>query len=336
MTRWYEAGMPEGMQPTEAQAIEKARDYWRMRTYWNFLSPAAGRFASPYDFYTDKYREYTAQYGWQEGERLYDEEFGENYRLYKESLTKGTTGMSPDQQAYAQIQKNQPLWNRLVAVNPEFGQMITNPVARGEFSPAVYEWMQGRAIAPGSAVTFRTSQSVPDMELAANIDKGWSDYMKAAAIRDELLAQRGLADMNADGAEEIKDAWNQWLEKAKQDNTQWAMKFAERTNETPATITALTMLVDDDNFMATAPDQRMWTAVQEYLSGRETILALLQERIDEGGAKTITAKANADLTDAWEQFKARLISSDSNFAAFYDRWLEFDSLEKVYVDQGGQ
>lgn len=336
MTRWYEAGSPEGMKPTEAMAIEKARDYWKMRLYWNFLSPAAGRFASPYDFYLDKYREYTTQYGWAEGEKRFDEEFGENYRLYKESLTVGTTGMSPDQQAYKQLQDNQSLWNEIVSIDPEFGQLITNPVARGEFSPAVYAWMQGRPIAPGKDLKFRTSQSVPDIEREANVSLGWSEYMKMAALRDELLAQRGLMDINAEGAEDIKDAFNQWIEQQKQSNADWAEVFADRENKTPETIRVLTKLVEDDNFMANTPNPRMWTAVQEYLSGREMLLGMLQERIDAGEPKTLDAKANADLKDAWDQYVARLVASDTDFAALYDRWLELDSLEKVYMNEGGQ
>lgn len=333
MTRWEEGG-EKGPMPTAEQAIEKARDYWKMRLFWNALAPVAARFASPYDFYTQKYREYVTELGWAEGERKYDEEFGPMYRRFKESLTVGTTGMSPDQQAYKMMQTNQSLWNELVSNDPELGQLITNPIARGEFSPAVYEWMQGRPIAPGSNVVFRTSQSVEEFERSANIDQGWSDYMKTRAIVDEMLAQRGLVELGDDGAEDIKDAFDQWLRVQEAENSDWYTEWNSRrgADKTRDTITALTRIVNDDGFMDSTPNPRMWTAVQEYLDGRDIIVQMLRDRYNQGGSLDINTKANADILDAWEQYRGRLVSADTEFAALYDRWLEFDSLELVTVD----
>lgn len=333
MTRWEVSGQ-KGPMPTAEQAIEKARDYWQMRLFWNALAPVAARFSSPFDFYTQKYREYVTEFGWAEGERRYDEEFGPAYRRYKESLTVGTTGMSPDQQAYKMLQSNQSLWNELVSNDPELGQLITNPIARGEFSPAVYEWMQGRPIAPGSNVVFRTSQSIEDFERKANVDQGWADYMRTRAIVDELLAQRGLTDMNADGAEDIKDAYRQWLAGQESGNSDWYTEWNGRRGQdkTRKTITALTQMVNNDTFMSKTPNPRMWTVVQEYLDGRDLVVQMLQERYSQGGSLDINTKGNADILDAWEQYRARLVSADTEFAALYDRWLEFDSLELVTVD----
>lgn len=335
MTRW-EVGGEVGPQPKPEDAIEKARDYWQMRLWWNALAPVAARFASPYDFYLNKYRDYVTELGWAEGERKFDEEFGPAYRRFKESLTVGTTGMSPDQQAFKALKTNESLWNSLVATDPELGQLITNPLARGEFSPAVYEWMQGRPISPGSNVTFRATQSVEQFERNANIDQGWSDYMRTRAIVDEMLAQRGLSELGDAGAEDIKDAFDQWLAVQEQENSDWFTEWDQRRggDKTRPTITALTRIVNDDTFMETTPNPRLWTAVQEYLDGRQMVVDILQERINQGGPKLITAQGNADLLDAWEQFKARLISSDTDFAALYDRWLEFDSMEIVTVPLG--
>jgi hypothetical protein len=337
MTRW-EVGGRVGPQPTPEQTIEKARDYWKMRLWWNALAPVSARFASQYDFYLDKYRDYVTEYGWAEGERRYDEEFGPAFRRYKESLTISTTGMSPDQQAYSMLKQNESLWNDLVADDPELGQLITNPVARGEFSDAVYSWMQGKPIAPGSNVVFKAPQGIEQFERNANISQGWSDYMKTKAVIDEMLAQRGLTDINADGAEDIKDARNQWLAMQERENPAWYTEWDERrgTDKTRTTVIALTKIVNDDTFMSSTSNPRMWTGVQEYLDGRAMIIQMLQDRVNQGGSDTITAKSNADILDAWTQYKARLIEADTDFAALYDRWLEFDSMELITVDTGGQ
>ena len=336
MTRWEVEGADPSTKPTPEQALEKARDYWQMRLWWNALAPVSARFASPYDFYLNKYREYVTELGWADGERRFDEEFGPAYRRFKESLTVGTTDMSPDQQAFKALKTNESLWNDLVATDPELGKLITNPLARGEFSPAVYEWMQGRPISPGSNITFRATQSVEQFERNANIDQGWSDYVKTRAIVDEMLAQRNLTDINADGAEDIKDAFDQWLAVQETENSDWYTVWDQRRggDRTRPTITAFTKIVNNDTFMNSTPNPRLWTAVQEYLDGREMVVQMLQQRIDEGGPQLITAKGNADILDAWEQYKARLIASDTDFAALYDRWLEFDSMENVTVDLG--
>lgn len=340
MTRWMEGGQ-EGPRPTEAQAIEKARGYWMMRTVVNALSPVAARFASPYDFYIDKYREYVTQFGYADGERKFDEDFGESYFLYKESLTKGTTGMSPDQQAYKMLTTNQTLWNELVSIDPSLGQLITNPLARGEFSPAVYSWMQGRPVAPGSNVLFRETQSVPEFERNANISKGWSDYVKTRALVDEMLAQRGLTDINDKGAEDIKDAFRQWIATQEMTNGDWYGEWDARRGQdkTRSTITAMTLLTDNDRFMQSAPDKRTWTLVQEYLTGRQAIVDMLQQRYNEGGSINLftatgdPVKSNMDIYDAWTQFTAKLVASDTGFADLYARWLDNDSLERVTVSR---
>lgn len=337
MTACLERGAVEECKVTPEQAIEKARDYWMMRTWWNALAPVAARFTSKYDFYTNKYREYVTEYGWEEGQRKYDQEFGETYRLYKQSLTEGTTGFSPDQQAYKMLKDNESLWNEIVADDPALGQLITNPVSRGEFSPAVYEYIQGRPISPGSNVLFRASQSVPEFERAANINAGWSAFTNTRAIIDEMLASRGLTDINDDGAEDIKDAYNQWLAQQEIDNSDWYDEWDNRrsTDKTRTTIRGLTLMVNDDKFMRSNPHPRMWALVEEYLDGRETIVDLLQTRKDEGGSNLLTAKSNADIADAWAQYTKKLVDSDTDFAALFDRWLEFDSLERVTVNVGG-
>jgi hypothetical protein len=337
MTRWMENGGLIEDKPTEADALEKARDYWKMRTFWNALAPVAARFTSPYDFYLNKYREYTNAYGFLEGERKYDEEFGSNYRLFKESLTRGTTGFSPDQQAYKMLKSNSSLWNEIVSEDPELGQLITNPVSRGEFSPAVYEYIQGRPISPGSNVMFRSSQSVPEFEKAANIDYGWSEYSKARTITDELLAQRGLNNINDPGAEDIKDAFDQWLDKQESENQDWYNIWVDRRDPSKIrkTITAVTLMVNNDKFINSTPYPRMWTLVEEYLDARQTMVDFLEQREAEGGSKSLTAKANEDVLDAWNQYTAKLVNSDTNFANFFDRWLEYDSLERITVNIGG-
>ena len=172
------------------------------------------------------------------------------------------------------------------------------------------------------------------LRTAANIDQGWSDYMKTRAIVDEMLAQRGLVELGDDGAEDIKDAFKQWLRGEESGNWDWYTEWNGRkgADKTRGTITALTRIVNDDTFMSSTPNPRMWTAVQEYLDGRDIIVQMLQGRYSQGGSLDINTKGNADILDAWDQYRARLVSVDTEFASLYDRWLEFDSLELVTVD----
>ncbi len=66
---------------------------------------------------------------------------------------------------------------------------------------------------------------------------------------------------------------------------------------------------------------------------------MLQQRYDEGGSINLftatgdPVKSNMDIYDAWTQFTAKLVASDTGFADLYARWLDNDSLERVTVSR---
>jgi len=333
-TKWLEGGQI-GPEPKADQAIEQAREYWKLRTWANAVAPFSLRFTTPYDFYIDKYREYTQQLGYEDGLNKFREDFP-NYTIYAESITQNTTGMESSQQAYSMLTKNQSLWNEIVNLNPKLGQLITNPTQRGEFSDAVYEWQQGRPIAPGSSDTFRDPKSVQKFRDAYYVHEGWADYMAKRAIVDEMLAQRGLTSVTQKGAEDIADAWRQYKDKLAADNPAWDADFKDHNSESTIdkTIKAFSMIAANPQFRQTTSNPTMWTFVDQYLQGRQTIIQMLQDRENQGKSGTFSSNSNADIQDAWEQYVAKLTSQNTDFADLYNRWLDGDSMLPVTMASG--
>lgn len=327
--RWQ---LGEGPEPDAEQAVEKAREYWKLRMIANLTLPFAPRFRSEFKFYIDEYRRLTTEKGFVDGAAEFDKMYPD-FAVFKKSLTKGDVGMSPDQQAYARYEAHKSLFNKLTTMDPKLGQLVTNPVNRGEFSPAVYEWMTGRPIKPGSNVQFRDVKTVDDFEKEIAIDQGWKDYMDAKAKMDLWLRENGLTDKSQ--SPEAEDAWRAWMEQQEKKNPVWFTEWSNHATDAKVrqTIGALQTILADEKFMAENGNDRLWVLVQEYMDKRNLVIAELQRRHAAGGSGSFTAKVqNADIIDAWSQVVAQLKAADTTFADFYDRWLDQDNMKVVTTD----
>jgi hypothetical protein len=332
LNKWYADGSV-GLRPNPQDALSKADSYRDLRVVAAITQPFAMRWRSPYQQYIEEYRRLVQQNGLQEGERLFDQKYPE-YHVLKDSLTSNPTGMESSMKAYSIYKENKSLWNDVTGIDPKYGQMITNSANPGKFTPTIYEWQKGRPVRPGSDVLMKTAQSLEDFGNAEQVSAGWSDFRKAKAIRDALLAQRGLDSVTQKGAEDIQQAWRAWLAQAEATNPLW---FTEKTKYSNAaavreTISAITKIAYDDAFMSSTPDKYKWILIKDYLNKRQIIVDMLQQRQANGGSATITANRNGDIADAWAAYVAKVRASNTDFADFYDRWLDSDDLQNVTVN----
>lgn len=334
-TRWIEGGS-QGPAPSAESALERARDYYKMRMVANLTLPFSPRVRSPYQFYLDEWNRLKEQYGYEEANRLFDERHGETFALFKRSLTQGQTGMSPSQQAYNVYKSNRSLWNKVVQQDPSMGQIITNPggYTGQDFSYAVYQWQRGRPVAPGSQEKFRDVQSIQEFQNGALVEQGWQEYIKAKTLVDEYLKSNGLTNLQQSGADDAAAAWRDWLLKAEQENPTWYSEYVLRSGEQTnrKVITTLQLATGDEEFMRSSPDRQFWATAQEYLAGRQQVVDWLLQADSAGGSADINAKQNYEVYTIWQQYVERLRASNVTFADFYDRWLEKDMMRPVSVD----
>ena len=320
--------------PSAEEAIKKAYAFSDLRLAAAVVQPFALRWRSPYQMYIDEYRRLITDNGFVEGEKLFDAKYPE-YVVLKQSLSSNPTGMSADMQAYKTYQANTGLWNRVTGIDPKFGQFVTNPVSRGEFNGTVYRWQSGKPIRPGMSDTIHGRQDIESFEKAANVSKGWDDYQSAKAKMDNWLAENGLTSLQDKGAEYARMTWNAWLSKQESVNPDWFTERQKYMNNAGVrqTVTALTVITSDEKFMSTSPDKDMWLLVSDYLDKRDVMVQALEQRDADGGSKSLDANSNEDAAAMWAAYVEKVRGANTDFAAFYDRWLDGDDLTRVTVSQ---
>lgn len=331
LQRWHDGNM-EGPKPREEDAIRKAEQFGDLRLAAAVLSPVATRWRSPYAEYIQEYRDLTTEFGFEEGERIFDEKYPE-YSTLKLSLSEGPTGMAASQEAYDLYKKNKPLWNDVTSIDPRLGRLVTNPVDRGEFNATIYEWSRGRPIRPGSKVKFRDVRDLESFEEQDAISRGWKAYREAKTQRDLWLTQNGY-DTYLEAPQNIKDVWNSWLAQAERDNPVWFTEKEEYSNDAAVrrTISVFTKIASDEKYVKNSPDSDMWLLVQDYLEKRELVILELEQRDKDGGSREITAKSNEQILTMWSDYISKATKSNTKFADLYDRWLENDNLKRVTVE----
>lgn len=326
------AGAPK---PTAEQAIQKATDYRWLRFGAALTQSFSLRWRSPYQSYIDEYHRLTTQYGFQQGEAMFTQKYPE-YSVLKQSLSTNPTGMSADMGAYKTYKDNTKLWDKVTKLDPKFGAMVTNPVERGVFNSTVYAWQSATPIRPGVTQTIHGQQDIEAFDKAANISKGWDDYRNAKAMVDTWLAQNGFKSINDRGAEQGHQVWSAWLKKQENVNPDWytARELTMNSANIRNTLSAVTTITADKQFMSSTPDKAMWTIVQDYLAKRDIMVAALEQNDAAGGSADINAKSNQDISAVWDAYVAKIRASNTTFADFYDRWLSSDNLQRVTVNNG--
>ena len=329
--RWHDGGM-KGPKPKEEDAIRKANSFTDLRLAAALLSPTATRWRSPYADYIQEYRDLTTEFGFEEGERIFDEKYPE-YSTLKLSLTEGPTGMASSMEAYNLYKNNKSLWNDVTSIDPRLGQLVVNPVDRGEFNSTVYEWSRGRPIRPGSKVNFRDVRDLESFQDQDTISRGWKAYREAKAKRDAWLEQNGY-NSYMEAPQEVKDIWNAWMAQAEKDNPLWFTEKEEFSNDAAVrrTISAFTKISSDEKYVKSSPDKDLWLLVQDYLEKRELVVLELEKRDKAGGSKDITAKSNEPILTMWSEYVDKIVKSNTKFADVYNRWLENDNLKRVTVE----
>lgn len=331
LQRWQDGGM-KGPKPREEDSIRKAEQLTDLRLAAAVLSPVATRWRSPYAEYIQEYRNLITEYGFEEGEKIFDEKYPE-YSALKLSLTEGPTGMASSVEAYDLYKKNKPLWNDVTSLDPRLGRLVTNPYDRGEFNSTIYEWSRGRPIRPGSKVKFRDVRDLQEFEEQEAVSRGWKEYREAKAKRDMWLEKNGY-NTYQEAPQEVKDLWNSWMAKAEQENPAWFTEKEEFSNDAAVrrTVSALTLIAEDEKYVKNSPDRDMWLLVQDYLEKRELVVRELEKRDKAGGSREITAKSNEPILTMWSEYIDTVVKSNTKFADLYDRWLENDNLKRVTVE----
>lgn len=278
--------------------------------------PFASGSRSPYQFYIDAYQSLREKDPFTASEEFH-KQYGDSFYLFTTSLSKNVTGIG----ATIEADKVASEFKDLIAKNPDYGWFIVGAANAGEFSRTIYRKQFETPVAPGSTVTYRTTQDAYEAIADTKAELGWIKYNKGMDIIEAIRIQRKLPSLSSAGAEDLKIAKQALVAALEAENPDWAavrgkidlnkvtnfLKFAKKAIEDPR--------------LTNRPDMK---TMASYLQGREIIRQNLATRPN----KSINAQSNADLKIAWDAVIGALIDQDVTFNRIYTRILENDDLTK--------
>lgn len=313
--------------PTYQEARKDRDSFLKMRLVASWTLPFTPQFTSPYQAYIDSYRarrEYDSKLtaeqklapDYQTPDDWFLTTYGDEFFPLTQSLSKSVDGVPPTLEGAAARQKYQDL----IQADPELGALIVGAEGAGAFNRAVYEGQFAHRVGPGSGQHQREVQSFQDYSTSASTSLGWKLFGQVMDAIDAAKTHRGLTTLTSKGAEDllkIKQATVAYLANDPQYQG-WYDDYAQ-TDEAKwdKRINGLTKIATDKRMAARADIQ----GLAQYLEGRRGIVAALQAP---GAAKTLTAKANAQLAQAWDIYVNQLVEQNPAFAALYYRWLQND------------
>ena len=315
--------------PSAKKIADMTRQYWLFSAGSAFLQPMATQKQDNFQFYRDQYNTLLRA-----NPETADDEFlkryGESYFVFAASQSKNVSGIQATSKA-VELEKK---YGNLIAENPELGALIVGPEGNGPFSPEAYSYQLNTPVVPGGAEMQRTKMSADEAMQENQRRLGWSKYTAVMNGLNAQLRNRGLKSFNDKGAEDLKATkqavtalWSQPLtpdgKKNPFYNDAWSRDFsAQDSLKYDRLIPGLQAVADSP--LAADPNRSDLRVLKTYLDGRKAVNTILQQRAAAGGKKTLTAKANADLADAWQRFVDGLIESDTRFGDLHARYLSRD------------
>lgn len=315
--------------PSARQIAQMTKDYWLFSAASAFLQPMATQKRDAFQFYRDQYNALRRQNPLTADDQFL-ERFGESYFVFAQAQSKNNSGIQATKKAVELSQR----YSDLIAENPELGALIVGPEGNGPFSPEAYAYQLNTPLTPGSAEMQRSKMSASDAMAENQKRLGWAKY---AAFVNSLTAQlhnRGLDSFQDKGAEDLaaqKRAFVQLFgnpvlpdgEANPYYNDAWSRDYNSFDGlKYERLIPGLTQVARSE--LANEPGRSDLRVLQQYLGARQGIVQALQQRAAAGGAKTLTAKSNADLLAAWQRYVDGLIESNTDFGDLHSRYLARD------------
>lgn len=308
--------------PTMQEATDKANSLKLMRTVLTSVLPVSPTFTSPYQAHIDAYKQLEARDPGTADQQFYNR-YGDDFFILTARVTQGVKGLPPTMESYSAIKK----YRDMIEKNPDIAGAIVGDVS-GSFNKAVYEWQKQEQITPGSKNKFRELMDMRDSVEDAGRRLSWIKYQNTADVIHAELSARSLTNVNAKGAEDLKQLQDGIVQQLGFDQngapTKWFEDYSGGNQAKQAKVLSGLRMVASDPTLLNREDIQ---GLADYFVMRDDFTQQLQARADAGGAKTLAAKKNADIQGMWEQAVFGLKEQNLTFARLYDRYLTSDNLK---------
>lgn len=327
--------------PTVDEITSRTNKFYFLRALTSISMPFA---VSPeVDFYQQTFRQLQAQYAdYKELDPktgkmvpVYGKAEAEFLRMYPDffeatvSLSQNEGGLEPSVGVVQNLKKFSSLMANANSKNvPELmGFLADDGDGKYTFSQAAYQWQYSHGSAPGTGSNYRKSRDAGELQVEANIKRGWTEYQGLMNQINAWKIQNGIEADNDPRMKQVQTAKQLWLQWQAQNNLDWYSEYASPDRAKYARrAEVLEAATQDKNWMAQNGNRTVVKNLVLYLDTRKQIAKILDERYKAGGSRSMSANSNADLAWALDKFRTQLIVGSPETESFLNRYFANDTV----------
>jgi hypothetical protein len=323
--------------PTPTEIESKTNKFFFLRALVAISAPFA--IAPEMDFYAQTFRQLQNKYANyvdpETGKRVYgmaEAEFLKQYPDFFEatvSLSENVGGLEPSVQTVRNLRKH----SNLMALaqgkgDPELiGFLADDGDDKYTFSQAAYQWQYAKGATPGAGSTYRRNRTSNELLREANIKRGWTEFQQIQQLIKAYQIQNGITSDNDPQMAAVKDAKTMWVRAKAKENLDWYSEYVSPDRAKYARrAEILNVALRDKKWMAQNGERTVVKGMALYLETRKVIAQLLEERDATGGSRSLDAKSNSDIADAFQLFRDNLIAGSPETEKFLNRYFSNDTV----------
>ena len=315
--------------PTMDEVLRKAKGYYQIRIAAALLSPAALSFSNERDWYAAKMRSLQETYGREEGEAKFYLDYPDA-GLLVQSLSKNKAGaLATAESVDALSRYSDEVAAAYAQGDPDLAGFIANygQPDTTEFSQAAYQWERLNAAVPGSQDTFRQAANPEEAVREAKIAEGWRFWRQVTEEVASALTAAGFTPEHpyyADRMSAAKRAAAQHLVEQQQNTAWWAEYSNPDSSKYYRRAQFFEGLLSDSQFARDHVGDPLMRSISVYFATRQRVQDVLAARKAQGGAGTLSARDNFDVSAEWEARVEQLKVDSPEFAAWVNRYFQND------------
>jgi hypothetical protein len=323
--------------PTPTEIESKTNKFFFLRALVSISAPFA--IAPEIDFYAQTFRQLQNKYSDytdpETGKRVYgmaEAEFLKQYPDFFEatvSLSRNVGGIEPSIQTVRNLRKH----SNLMALaqgkgDPELiGFLADDGDDKYTFSQAAYQWQYAHGATPGAGSTYRQNRTSNELLKDANVKRGWAEFQQIQQLIKAYQIQNGITSDNDPQMKAVKEAKALWIQTKAKENLDWYSEYVSPDRAKYARrAEILDSALKDKKWMTQNGERAVVKSVALYLETRKVIAQLLEERNAAGGSRSLDAKSNSDIADAFQLFRDNLIVGSPEMEKFLNRYFSNDTV----------
>ena len=327
--------------PTVDEITSRTNKFYFLRALTSISAPFA--VTPTLDFYQQTFRQMQAKYAnYQEpdpktGEmkRVFGKAEAEFLRMYPDffeatvSLSKNEGGLEASVGTVQNLKKFNNLMAQATSSSvPELmGFLADDGDGKYTFSQAAYKWQYSHGSAPGAGSNYRQSRTPGELQIEANVKKGWTQYQSLMNQINSYKIQNGIEVDSDPRMRQVQAAKSVWLQQMAKDNLDWYSEYASPDRAKYARRTeVLESALADKKWMAQNGNRTVVKNMALYLDARKQMQAILDERKAAGGSRSMDANSNSDLVWVLDKFRTQLIAGSPETESFLNRYFANDTV----------